>query len=685
MKISESQSRAIAHGKGPAMVLAGPGSGKTLVITNRTKYLIEERGVSPEEILVITFTKAAAGQMRERFLRLMGQERCRVTFGTFHAVFFQILKHAYHYTASSILRDDQKYRILGGIADSVKLEREDEKEFVADLASEISLVKNEQVPLEHYYSVNCPEEAFRIVYTRYQQQLRKKNLLDFDDMLVYCHTLLKERGDILAQWQRRFRYILVDEFQDINRLQYEVVRMLAEPEQNLFIVGDDDQSIYRFRGAKPEIMLHFQKDYPQAACIRLEENYRSAPEIVAAAGRMIRENKHRFEKDIRCARGFGIPPGKSGSLAEAGGSWISSDGSDMMTAAGGGFRTPPGNSGSLAAAGGFGIPPGESASLAAVEMREFPNQGQEALWIINRIRASRNEGRPYSDLAILTRTNTGGRYLAERLMEFQIPFRMRDRMSNLYDHWIAGDILAYLRLSLGKRERRDFLQVMNRPRRYIGRECLDAPQVSFDSLRAWYEDKPWMVQRIDRMEEDLRRIGRMPPYAAVNFIRHGVAYEGYLKEYAEHRRIRMEELTEVLEELQESARGFQTHPQWFAHIEEYRRTLEKQRETQAKEEQGQDAVVLSTLHSAKGLEFEEVFLPDLNEDVVPHRKAALEADLEEERRLLYVGMTRAKKRLHLFYIKERFGKRMERSRFLDCYASSSSAATNSSYSRSSSH
>ena len=262
MRISEAQSRAIAHGEGPAMVLAGPGSGKTLVITNRTKYLIEHYGVRPEEILVITFTKAAAAQMRERFEQLMGGKRYRVTFGTFHAIFFQILKYAYHYTASNILREEQKYRILGEIADYMKLEFEDEKEFLSDLAAEISLVKNEQIPLEHYYSTNCSEENFRKIFQMYQNRLQQSNQIDFDDMLVYCNALFRERKDILAQWQRHFRYILVDEFQDINQLQYGVVRLLAQPEDNLFIVGDDDQSIYRFRGAKPEIMLNFRKDYP---------------------------------------------------------------------------------------------------------------------------------------------------------------------------------------------------------------------------------------------------------------------------------------------------------------------------------------------------------------------------------------------------------------------------------------
>ena len=604
MRISEAQSRAIAHGEGPAMVLAGPGSGKTLVITNRTKYLIEHYGVRPEEILVITFTKAAAAQMRERFEQLTGGKRYRVTFGTFHAVFFQILKYAYHYTASNILREEQKYRILGEIADYMKLEFEDEKEFLSDLASEISLVKNEQIPLEHYYSTNCSEENFRKIFQMYQNRLQRSNQIDFDDMLVYCNALFRERKDILAQWQRHFRYILVDEFQDINQLQYGVVRLLAQPEDNLFIVGDDDQSIYRFRGAKPEIMLNFRKDYPEADVILLDQNFRSVAAITEAAGIVIRENKNRYEKDIKCSARQG----------------------------------------------------------EAVELRYFQGQEQEALYLIKSIRDAIKTGYQYSDLAILTRTNTGGRYIAEKLMEFEIPFQMRDRMPNLYDHWIAEDLLAYLRLALGIRERRDFLRIMNRPKRYISRDCVDTPAFDFERLRTWYDDKPWMVQRIDKLENDLMHLKNMRPYAAVNFIRHGMEYENYIKEYAGYRRIKEEELLDVLEELQESARTFKTHLEWFEHIQEYRCTLEQQ---QTERDGEGDAVILSTLHSAKGLEFTEVYLPDINEDMIPHRKAVLEADIEEERRLFYVGMTRAKKRLHLFYLKERYGKRLEPSRFLE--------------------
>ena len=305
MSLSETQSRAVAHGAGPCICLAGPGSGKTTVITERTKYLIEKQGISPSEILVITFTKAASIEMRERFHNAMKGRYAPVTFGTFHAVFFTILKAAYHYTVENILREEEKYTILRDILEPMDLEIEDEKEFLLGVTEEISLIKNERISLEHYYSSNCPEDVFRSIFREYQQALIRKRKLDFDDMLVCTYELLKARPDICRGWQKRFRYILIDEFQDINAIQYETVKLLAQPGNNLFIVGDDDQSIYRFRGAKPEIMLNFQKDFPKAVMIQLAENYRSTECIIKGAGRVIAHNTNRFQKSTHGIRGNG--------------------------------------------------------------------------------------------------------------------------------------------------------------------------------------------------------------------------------------------------------------------------------------------------------------------------------------------------------------------------------------------
>ena len=307
MAFHESQLQAIRHKDGPMLVLAGPGSGKTTVITHRIQYLVEEYRVEPGSILVITFTKAAAQEMKQRFQTLVEGRRFPVSFGTFHAVFFSILKYAYHYDASNIIREEQRIQIIRELMERYHVDVEDEADFVSGILSEISAVKGEMIDLNHYYSKNCSEELFKKLYQGYMEILLRQRLLDFDDMLVMCYELFTQRKDILAAWQQKYRYILVDEFQDINRVQYEIVRMLAAPENNLFIVGDDDQSIYRFRGAKPEIMLGFTKDYPQAKQTLLGINYRSTAQIVEAAGRLIRHNKTRYAKKIHANRGQGRP------------------------------------------------------------------------------------------------------------------------------------------------------------------------------------------------------------------------------------------------------------------------------------------------------------------------------------------------------------------------------------------
>lgn len=604
MGLSETQSRAVAHGEGPCMCLAGPGSGKTTVITQRTKYLIEEHKVMPREILVITFTKAAALEMKERFYALMGGIKLPVTFGTFHAVYFTILRQAYHLTAGNILKEDQKYQYLKEIVSHLKMEIEDEAEFTSELASEISLVKNERIPLEHYYSNSCPEEIFRDIFREYKEKVSRAKLLDFDDILVYTYELLKERPDICASWQKCFRYILIDEFQDINKIQYDVIKLLAAPDNNLFIVGDDDQSIYRFRGAKPEIMLNFPKEYPGCEIVALEENYRSAENIIKAAGRIIANNTSRFPKKIHGVKG-----------------------------------------------------PGEK-----LELHGFVNQVQENLFLIKRIQEYLGQGESYRNMAVLFRTNTGARTIVEKFMEYNIPFQMRDVMPNIYDHWITKDIISYFRIAMGERKRQDFLRIINRPKRYIGRETLDEPTVSFEKLCTYYEDKQWMVERIDKMEYDIKLISKMTPYAAINYIRHGIGYEEYLKEYAVYRKIKLEDLYEVLDELSEAAKAFRTFEDWFGHMEEYTKALKEQA---GSIDPDADAVLFTTLHSSKGLEFKIVFIIDINEGVIPHRKAVLDMDVQEERRMFYVGITRAKEKLHLYYVKERYGKPMDPSRFLE--------------------
>lgn len=609
MECNKEQKEAIMHRDGPAMVLAGPGAGKTYVITNRVKALIDEYGVKPEQILVVTFSKAAAVEMKERFEMLTGGRRLPVRFGTFHSVFFQILRLAYHYEVKDIATPALKYRFLEETLNETGYGVDDKKEFLSDIEKEISRVKGEGIEIDCYFSSACSAEIFQKMYRGYQEKLQRHRCLDFDDMVVYTYQLLKEREDIRRRWQAQFRYLLIDEFQDINRLQYETVCMLAEPENNLFIVGDDDQSIYGFRGAKPGIMLSFPKRFRDTKQIVLGVNYRCSDEIMKAAERLIGKNNERYEKHIVANKGKEQP----------------------------------------------------------VHMKKCENLPDEAEKIVAQIQMYQKEGIAYQEMAVLFRTNMQMRLLAGKLMEHGVPFTMRENLPNLFDTWMAKDIMCYLQLALGNRSREKFLKIANRPVRYLSRTAFTESEVSFDKLRAYYavKNQEWMEERIWNFEYDLKNLASLSPYAAIHFIRKGIGYDEFLKTYADERNVNADDWFDVLDEMQEMARDKKSIPEFLSFVENYGDTLEEirqeQKKQQVKEEPG---VSLMTMHASKGLEFPVVFVPTLNEDIVPYRKAVQEGNLEEERRMLYVAMTRAKTYLHLSFVKERFHKEAEPSPFL---------------------
>lgn len=589
------------------LVLAGPGSGKTAVITRRVLELTK-KGIAPGNILVITFTKAAATEMQERYERLQKEEQQtaagRVNFGTFHAVFFKILKYAYHWDASNIIREEASTQLLSDIIRKYDMEIEDEREFIDGIRSEISKIKSERIDIKTYYSMNCPEEQFQRIFLDYTGKMRQQRLIDFDDILLYTYELLVKRPEILKMWQEKYQYILIDEFQDINRIQYDIVRMLALPNNNLFIVGDDDQSIYQFRGARPEIMLNFPKDYPKTEQILLNFNYRSQEEIVKTALRLISNNKKRFTKEILATKQATVP----------------------------------------------------------VLTEKFPTQEEEGERIIELIRQYKAQGVPYKEIAVLFRTNTQARSVMGKLLSYNIPFQMKDIVPNLFDHWIAKNIIAYIKIAMGSRDRGLMLQIMNRPNRYLSREFLQEPTVNFDKWKWAYRDRDWMAERIDKLECDLQMVAKTNPYAAINYIRRGIGYDEYLHQYAEYRRMKPEELLETVTELQESARDFDTFEEWFQYMDDYRKELEHQKEI--REKRSVDGVMLATMHSSKGLEYEVVILPDVNEGITPYKRAVSSEELEEERRMYYVAMTRAKQYLHVFSVVRLHGKEMELSRFV---------------------
>ena len=580
MEFNREQQQAMEHKDGPMLVLAGPGSGKTEVIIRRTRKLIQNYQVAPSSILVVTFTKAAAGQMRERFYTCAEWKKS----GDFWYIpwnLYGILRQAYGITSANIAGEEIKYQILRQILQNSSLQMEDENDLLESLAREISTVKNGRIPLSHYYSASCPDEQFRKIYETYEKRLHGKRLLDFDDLLVYCYQLFQKHPDILQAWQKKFRYILIDEFQDVNQLQYDIVRLLALPENNLFLVGDDDQSIYRFRGARPEIMLQIPKDFPQLKQVILKQNYRCTGEIVEKSQNVIRWNDARYEKQLFTENDKGKP----------------------------------------------------------LEIRTFENESEETTWLLKQIQKDLAEGCPHKEIAILFRTNHNCRMTVERLMEYNIPFTMRDVLPNLYEHWLAKNMVAYMRLAMGGRERKDFLAVMNRPNRYLSREAFYEKEVPFEILYQFYEGKEWMCDRIEKFEHDLKMMKNMAPFAAINYIRYGIGYDEFLKEYAQYRKIKVEELYDLLREIQESAKGYKTFQEWFDSMDAYKEKLKEQSEKVRR----QEGIVVSTLHSAKGLEFERVYILDVNEGCMPYQKAVLDPEIEEERRMFYVGMTRARK------------------------------------------
>lgn len=605
MSFSKAQTEAVTHGKGPCLVLAGPGSGKTLTIVNRMKYLIEEQKVRPEEILVITFTKYAATEMKNRFINLMGSKKLPVTVGTFHGIYYGILKWAYRFGPQNILSEEEKYQLIRHVVNQQEnIEIFDEEDFLQEIATEIGKIKNNRLDIETYKSTKCNAGAFRDIYRQYEEERKKERKIDFDDMLVLCYELFSARADILKMWQEKFQYILIDEFQDINQVQYDVIKMLSAPQNNLFVVGDDDQSIYGFRGADAKLMFQFKKDFPGAKQILLDINYRSTSNIVENALKVIGHNEVRFDKAIRADKQAG-------------------------------------------------------ASLHVQEVRDPVEEGS---YILDEIQERIRSGVKPEEIAVLFRIHTDARPLVEGLLERQIPFQMREHMPNIYNHFIAKDIRTYFKMALGSRERQDFLQIMNRPKRYIGRDSLSGRNVSFEDLRRFYCDKEWMQDRVDQFEWDLKMLVKMAPYAAIQYLRKRIGYDDFLREYAKERKINAGDLFEVMAELEEAARPYATLEEWFTHVEEYTNTL-KLREK--KKELNHEGVRLMTMHAAKGLEFDTVYIIEANEGQVPYKKALKEQGIEEERRLFYVAMTRAKELLKIVYVKTKNGKETSPSRFVD--------------------
>ena len=598
---SSNQKKAIEHGAGPLMVLAGPGSGKTFVITHRIKYLIEGPGINPAHILVVTFSRAAAKEMKDRFEKLC--KKSPVTFGTFHSVFFNLLKTAYGFGSEQIASDELRYTLIKELIKRNSIENEDINTLAGNLLNEIALVKQDNISIKNYYSNSISSDTFKKIYSDYESELEARGKLDFEDMLSLTYELLSERSDILKAVQNRYRYILVDEFQDINFLQYNIIKLMAGEKQNITVVGDDDQSIYRFRGARPEIMLGFERDFRNVKKVFLDINFRSSTQIVNASTKLISFNSKRFPKNFKAKNGDGAP----------------------------------------------------------VSLIEFKNPFLEVNSIIKDIKDYIKSGQDINSIAVLYRTNLSPRLLIERLMRNNIPFTIRDAIPNLFDHWVAKDIISYIKLAINMGDKSDLLRISNKPNRYISRDSLSSSRANIETLFDYYDDKSYMIKRIVELREHLRTIKNLKPATALRYIRNVVGYDEYIEEYCDMNGVESDDCYSILGDLENSAAEYNNFNDWFVHMDEYKDELI---EAKRKSNENDKGVRLMTFHSSKGLEFDIVYIIDVNEGSVPYKKAKGVDEIEEERRMFYVAMTRARKKLFICYCVENFGKSIGKSDFV---------------------
>ena len=613
MVFSKEQKSAIHFKDGPALVLAGPGSGKTTVIVNRIISLIKEHSVSPSSILVITFTKAAAKSMRQRFLSLTGESYVSVTFGTFHAVFFSMLRHAYNYSAGSIIKADIQYNYIRNAAMGFELEYPDENEMVTGIISEISRVKSNRLCIDTYEAVSCPAATFRLIYKKYENMLISRRMIDYDDMIIMCYELLSKRADYRKAWQDKYKYILVDEFQDINKAQYDTIKLIAGKQANLFVVGDDDQSIYAFRGSKPDIMLGLSTEYRDIVQMYLNTNYRCSSEIVAGARSLIEYNKVRFAKDIRSC---GMCSGR-------------------------------------------------------IKVCKMADIEEEALYLSKEVRELIADGIKPEEIAVISRTNIISNIYYTRLNSDGVACRTLTAVHNIYDSWLMQDIAAYMRLSQGMYDKENAVRIINKPSRYIKRALITQP-FNFEHLRKCYDGDEGLIKIINDMQFDIKMLSHMSPYAAVNYILKGIGYEDYINEEIIRKRLNKEEVYAKLTEIKTLSRKYTDIKQWLKYIDEQAEKTEQENKSDKRqgnqknsdEKDSAGAVNIYTMHSCKGLEFKAVFIMDVCEGIIPYNKAVLDNEIEEERRLMYVAMTRAKEKLYLVYPIKRYGHDTAASRFI---------------------
>ena len=611
--LNPSQREAVTFGEGPLLLLAGPGSGKTFTITQRILYLLRERKVAPEKLLVITFTREAALSMRQRFTQISPQEAHTVNFGTFHSVFYQILLKSGRISTGNLLNNRQKYSLilplLRKIKDCRKISAAELTDIAGNFLAAIGYYKNtgdgensrKKLPEEW-------KEYFSQIYEAYEEARKNIRGLDFDDMLKECEELLQTDPIQREVWQNRFSHILIDEFQDINYRQYSIVKLLAEKHGNVFAVGDDDQAIYGFRGARPACMKQFVQEFG-AKQILLRTNYRSHQDIVEASLAVIGENKDRFPKDLEpCdAHRRKVQDERDNNIYKNG---------------------------------------------YQVRIREFREASEQLEYLMQSLK-KRSEG---ESCAVLFRTNLAMQSVAARLTAEGIPFSMKEKGKNIYEHFIVQDLLAYLRIAQGCAARADYLRVSNRPYRNISREAFGA-EASLPALEKYYGDPVMGISGEGQLKarkavrlwiRQMEFVKNTELKLAIVFLRKACGYEKYLRlRAAQEGKTDLTEWMEVLDFITEDAGKYKDLEEWQEAQELYREQLQRQEQNGEQKAAENGEIRLLTVHGAKGLEFDHVWIPDCNEKTFPHGDAGDKEHCEEERRIFYVAMTRAKKDLEL--------------------------------------
>lgn len=585
------QLKAITHHSGPALVLAGPGSGKTFTIVQHIQYLIHDKKIPPEEILVVTFSKAAAIEMQMRYLESADSNPSTnsVRFGTFHSLGYQILRSTGQFRNFSLITEKQKYHCLEVILKNEGLSSlctHNQETILLNALAARKAGGREKTSLE-LLDVNSAELDVEKLFSLYESDLEERNLLDYDDLILKCNELFRKSPTVLERYQQLFTHILVDEFQDINASQYELITILALPQKELFVVGDDDQSIYGFRGSRPEFMREFLQQYTDVKRYELTSNYRSGERIVALGGRIIEQNKERFSKEF-------LPKKRGGE----------------------------------------------------VSFQHLNTRREEEELLVQDI--LENSMACLEQTAIIVRTNMEARQYEALLKEKQLPTAGRvKKEQGVFQSETAEDLYAFLRFLYEGGHRRDFLRIMDKLEPDLTRKALISEIVSKEDLMRYYRNNEEMLARIRKLFSKLALAERLQIHLAIQLFRNEMGYNSYLKNksrsYAEY-----EEKKKIAQTIQEAFVSCQrTKP-----LDEFISQCQE-REKKSPVVEHRKGIHVLTMHASKGLEFQHVYLPDLNEGIIPPKGVTDAKQIEEERRLLYVAVTRAREKLFLYETRER--------------------------------